>query len=600
MNRKLTSITRIFIITVIVMTAAMLTYSCHPDRRERLAMDRAECLMETHPDSSLAIFDSLDPANIRGRAGKARFALLKSMALDKNYVDTADFSVLQPAIDYYLSHGNPDQKLRTYYYQGCIYLNKNEYDSAMTSFLNGLELQSVISDSLTLARLLVAQGTIQFREYDLEEVRKANILAAEIFGRHNQPIGQLKCYDKIANTYIIEDNKEGARKYMTLCNELDLPDSVIESQLQFDRFSYDLYFGTEEELGNTLGNYSRIDSLPHSMKLLVAKGFSKIGDKKKSFEMLDKVDSCQVDSLQYAITCSEIYSNTGDYRRALEYFRAYNKSMESYHVYLFDHDICFAEKHHQLEIANIRETNRRNNIIILSIGGSVILLLVIAVIILRLRINRMRMLVLRKKNDLLSEQRDSLVNDNRILKKEKSVIESELDQEKNLSHELKNTIKELQSDKETFRNLSDINSVKADNLRDVLRGRLKLLNEIFTNDYVKFNSSLTQSHASIEKIMKDKNRFLHDMKEAIALSYPELYAHLLSCGIEGQEMDVVCLHIIGLTGKEVGRFIETSRLYHINSNIRQKLRLTKTDPNLKNYLQRLIENQYKSGLKRRL
>ena len=36
-----------------------------------------------------------------------------SMALDKNYIDTTTFDIIQPAIDYYLSKGNADEKLRT-------------------------------------------------------------------------------------------------------------------------------------------------------------------------------------------------------------------------------------------------------------------------------------------------------------------------------------------------------------------------------------------------------------------------------------------------------------------------------------------------------
>ena len=77
-------------------------------------MDVAEVLMESSPDSALAILDSVDVSAIGGKSDKARYALLKSMALDKNIMDTTTFDVLQPAIDYYLKDGTPDEKLRTY------------------------------------------------------------------------------------------------------------------------------------------------------------------------------------------------------------------------------------------------------------------------------------------------------------------------------------------------------------------------------------------------------------------------------------------------------------------------------------------------------
>lgn len=47
---------------------------------------------------------------------------LMFMALDKNYIDTTTFDVIQPAINYYLKEGTSDQKERTYYYQGCIFM----------------------------------------------------------------------------------------------------------------------------------------------------------------------------------------------------------------------------------------------------------------------------------------------------------------------------------------------------------------------------------------------------------------------------------------------------------------------------------------------
>ena len=52
-------------------------------------LDRAESLMEVHPDSSLALLERLDQAGIDSTHRKARFALDYAMALEKNWVDTA-------------------------------------------------------------------------------------------------------------------------------------------------------------------------------------------------------------------------------------------------------------------------------------------------------------------------------------------------------------------------------------------------------------------------------------------------------------------------------------------------------------------------------
>lgn len=76
-------------------------------------MDKAEVLMDSMPDSALTVLSSIDKNALGDDEEKARYALLMSMALDKNYIDTTSFDVLQPAIDYYLEKGTPDERLRT-------------------------------------------------------------------------------------------------------------------------------------------------------------------------------------------------------------------------------------------------------------------------------------------------------------------------------------------------------------------------------------------------------------------------------------------------------------------------------------------------------
>ncbi len=90
------------------------------DRR----LDAAERLMLSAPDSSLLILGKIHSGDLSGKEQKARYALLKSMAFDKNYIDTTTFDVLQPAIDYYLDYGTPDERLRTNFYQGRIFQNR--------------------------------------------------------------------------------------------------------------------------------------------------------------------------------------------------------------------------------------------------------------------------------------------------------------------------------------------------------------------------------------------------------------------------------------------------------------------------------------------
>ena len=67
--------------------------------------------MREHPDSAMSVLLSIDKNKLDNDEEKARHALLMSMALDKNYIDTTTFDVLRQAIDYYLKEGSPDDRL---------------------------------------------------------------------------------------------------------------------------------------------------------------------------------------------------------------------------------------------------------------------------------------------------------------------------------------------------------------------------------------------------------------------------------------------------------------------------------------------------------
>lgn len=110
----------LFMLAVLVGTVV----SCDRDSAVDSIFNDADSVMNASPDSALTILRGIDKSLLRSTAEEARYALLMSQALDKNYIDTTDFNVLQPAIDYYLKKGSADEKLRTYYYQGRIYQNR--------------------------------------------------------------------------------------------------------------------------------------------------------------------------------------------------------------------------------------------------------------------------------------------------------------------------------------------------------------------------------------------------------------------------------------------------------------------------------------------
>ncbi len=166
---------------IVMLVCVMVLVACERNSQTWEQMDIAEKLMNEKPDSSLVILENIPTSDIKGKETSARYALLKSMALDKNYIDTTTFDILQPAIDYYIQNGTPDEKLTTYYYQGRIYQNQGDDDSAMQSFMNGCDLKQSVTDSLLLAHTLVAQGTLYLKQYKTTEYIHNNMAAAKLY-----------------------------------------------------------------------------------------------------------------------------------------------------------------------------------------------------------------------------------------------------------------------------------------------------------------------------------------------------------------------------------------------------------------------------------
>ena len=108
--------------------------SCTVRKAQWNALLDVESYIEEHPDSALSILEAMSAEKIHGRKVEAKFSLLYSMALDKNYIDTADVSLVQPAVDYYKRQGTPEEKLKAYYYLGRIQYNAGDLNASAISY----------------------------------------------------------------------------------------------------------------------------------------------------------------------------------------------------------------------------------------------------------------------------------------------------------------------------------------------------------------------------------------------------------------------------------------------------------------------------------
>ena len=120
-------------IIILFLLMSVMAMSCADVKYKHLLADVNSYIRE-RPDSALVVLRSIDRCDLRSRKLCAEYSLLYAMALDKNYIDTTDVSVVMPAVDYYKRCGSADEKLRSYFYLGRIYQNAGKLDKAAVAY----------------------------------------------------------------------------------------------------------------------------------------------------------------------------------------------------------------------------------------------------------------------------------------------------------------------------------------------------------------------------------------------------------------------------------------------------------------------------------
>ncbi|MDE6278433.1 MAG: hypothetical protein K2M05_00515, partial [Paramuribaculum sp.] len=343
--------------------------SCDRDSAIDFNLNEAEKVMNEYPDSALAILRGIDKSQLNTKAEQARYALLMSQALDKNYIDTTSFDVIQPAIDYYLRKGSADEKLKTYYYQGRIYQNRENNDSAMQSFMRGREYCSQASDTLTMANLLVAQGTILCTTYKFEDFINVNLEAAKLYSELDRVEYEILSIANALDGCMVMCNRERADSIMTIAHNKVSMNPEYASAISPYILLHAINFGDREDITNLLNYYNSADSIDDITKIDIAQAYCKIGDLSNANRLINSIDSnsCTKESLKYLAVKSEILEKAGDYAGALTAYRNFSTTIDSIHQSIFSHDLLFAKERHEMEKSNLLKIQKRDKVIRLSL-----------------------------------------------------------------------------------------------------------------------------------------------------------------------------------------------------------------------------------------
>lgn len=572
-------------INIILLTAILLTTgSC--DRRGAVweKLNLADSLMDSKPDSALMVLEGIPASKVKGKEVSARYALLKSMALDKNCIDTTTFDILQPAIDYYIKHGSPDEQLRTYYYQGRIYQNQGDDDSAMQSFMNGSDLGGSITDTLLLAHTLVAQGTLYYKQYKTGDFIHNNEEAAKLYGAIGKNILEIKSYTNALDGYIMMDDKSAADSILSICVSLVQKNPAGEAYLFPSLLSYTINLGSPQEIKEFLSEYQNIELTTDDV-MIIAQGYSKIGEYDKATALLSEINLSEStwDSLKYASVKIDILEKQGKYEQALNLYKDYSAMLERYQKELLSQDLLFSDKKHQLEMKSLMEIRDKDRIIGLTLCCIFVLAILVGWQYYRGYLGRTKRVLAEKENENLKLEQDNL-------RKEKEKAELERDKKTLEADNLRLEISQLEGERDHLKDLQKEQYELAKPIQKVIKNRLDMLNGLLAKEITRNDSYAEPYIKWIETIHSDKKKFMDSTRLAFAASHPKFMEYLEQRDLSADEIKYLCLYAIGLRGKEVGEYIQMKRHYIISHEIRKKLGIDEHETNIGHYIRRLMKD----------
>ena len=291
--------------------------ACRHHTAYPLAMQQAEQLMNTRPDSALTLLQGMaDTLATLPEETRMYHQLLTIQAKDKQYITHTSDSLINRIVSFYEEYGNSDRLMMAYFYQGSTYRDMNDAPRALKAFQQAVDLNVPNYD--LLAKTYNQMGTLFMYQGLHDEVIRVNRKAIETYLLLGKPNKISYAQRDIARMFSAKEIKDSALLYYKEACKATLADN--------DSIRY---YGILGELGGYYCQLGNIDSAKQILKQVEKESF--IQNKTHIYTMLGHV----YESLGKQDSAIYYYCRTlkhGDMRnkysshRKLSYIEAKNKN----------------------------------------------------------------------------------------------------------------------------------------------------------------------------------------------------------------------------------------------------------------------------------
>lgn len=293
--------------------ALLLLTGCATDPATE-TLDRAETLMDLHPDSALALLDTLpSPASAKENA---RYALLYSQALDKNYIDVADDSLILIAVNHYENSGDLHRLMLSYYYHARVLYNKKSFPRSLLVHHKSLKYAEQLGDDFWCGRNADQISTIYYNfNHNSDAFHYAQLAHDYIKKSGRQPFLNHAIFE-LSHAYYEQGKYDEA---------LPLAKNALDSALKYN--DEELYINAKiiiadchysfQQYDEMIDDYNEILKLTYQPDYvgLLGMAYLKNGNLQKLNEL--QFDTIQSSAPRFLSFKSEIYKRKKDYKEAL-------------------------------------------------------------------------------------------------------------------------------------------------------------------------------------------------------------------------------------------------------------------------------------------
>lgn len=540
---------------VLLAVCLFVMFACGKQTDYWKQLESIEQIIESRPDSALIYLRNMDIEALQSNRLQAKYSLLLSMSLDKNFIDKLDFEILQPAIDYYSEKGTATDKLRMRFYQGRIFHNLGDISQAMSCYLQALDYADLSEDKLTEARTLIALGNIYHSMMEWEKVCQTALLAANIFLNYNRLDSYVTSLLKAVNGFMMLDDNDLARHYLELCRrELNNISSKVQGCYYSGYLTYLLHISAHNnEILCTIEQYKSMVAEEYIDHSTLANCYIALNDTNRAYSTIRNVDTTNVNlqMRRYSILY-DIYRNQGCDGEALSSYIKFNKIYNKLTQPLLANCTDIIEQNHQLQGQTAIESESKRYIILCAIIAIILLISMLIYIKSRLQAK--------------TTQTHYTIERYKILYRHATTEQRRLS--------------------ELLQHNTDID----DTIKNVIKHRLILLNKFFTVCITNKSSTSKSFYTELDNLLANRSEFMSSTRLAFMGSNPQFISYLQSHKLTDWQIEYCCLYALGLNGKEIGTYLKKPSHYNISSEIRSKLGLVDTDTNLSIYLKQLLEN----------